>query len=167
MNARPKQIPEEVETTAPDRLRTTREYLGHVFVGAAARLREATAQALAEHKLTPREFGLLNQAVIDPLLTQAQLGAYLGIDRTTMVAMVDRLVATGWLQRKADADDRRVYRIEATTEGAKNHLLAVAEVLAAEKLFLKPLSHEQSQVLTLALAQLQNASVSVHDEQVL
>ena len=164
MNARTKQIPEEVETTAPDRLRTTREYLGHVFVGAAARLREAMAEALAELKLTPREFGLLNQAVIDPLLTQAQLGAYLGIDRTTMVAMVDRLVATGWLQRKADTGDRRVYRIEATPEGAKHHLLAVSAVLAAEKAFLKPLSQEQSQDLGLALALLHSASVSVQDE---
>jgi DNA-binding MarR family transcriptional regulator len=81
-----------------------------------------------------------------------------------MVAMVDRLVATGWLQRKADTDDRRVYRIEASPEGAKHHLLAVSAVLAAEKVFLKPLSHEQSQVLALALAQLHSKSVAVQDE---
>lgn len=147
-------LPVAVEQDDHKGMRETKEYLGHLMLGAAFRLREATTQALAGLELTPREFGLLNQVILEPLLTQAQLGERLGIDRTTMVLMVDRLVVTGWLERKADPDDRRVYRIAATPDGATQHLQAVAVVVAAENSFLSPLDSAQSKTLRTSLGQL-------------
>ena len=147
-------LPAEVEKTDHKDMRQTKEYLGYLMLGAAIRLREATTQALADLELTPREFGLLNQVILEPLLPQAQLGERLGIDRTTMVLMLDRLVVTGRLKRKADPDDRRVYRIEATPEGVKQHLQAVAVVVAAENSFLAPLGSAQSKALRTSLGQL-------------
>ena len=160
MRATAQHFPIEDAKSARKEMRATKDYLGHLMLGAALKLRDATAAGLAGLNLSPREFGLLNQGVTEPLLTQAQLGECLGIDRTTMVAMVDRLVTLGWLQRQPDAGDRRIYRIEPTAEGAKQHRQAMAAVLAAEHSFLKPLTKAQTESLSQTLSQLYCAEVS-------
>lgn len=116
------------------------------------RVRAATAAALGPLQLTPQEFGLLNQVVTAPALTQVQLGSLLGIDRTTVVTMLDRLMAQGWIERAVDAGDRRVHRIVGTPAGADVHGRAVAAVLEVEQACLAGLDATQRAALVDALA---------------
>lgn len=47
-------------------------------------------------------------------LTQSALAAELGIESPTLVRMLDRLSADGWLQRKSCPNDRRAYHVVLT-----------------------------------------------------
>jgi DNA-binding MarR family transcriptional regulator len=134
--------------------RSTPDHLGHQLMGLAMRFRGDCEQALAPLGLAPREFGLLNQVVLQPGLAQAHIGQALRIDRTTMVAMVDRLAAAGWLERQPDPSDRRAYRLVATTAGRQLHRRAAALVEAAERSLLAPLDAAQEAALRAALGRL-------------
>jgi DNA-binding MarR family transcriptional regulator len=134
--------------------RPTHDFIGYLLVQAAMRVRAATAAALLPLQLSPQEFGLLNQVLVQPALTQAQLGSLLGIDRTTIVAMLDRLMASAWIERSADATDRRVYRISGTTKGRALHAKAVAAVMNVERQFLSRLDAGQTASLVAALARI-------------
>jgi DNA-binding MarR family transcriptional regulator len=138
--------------------RATPLILGHLLVPAALNLRDATAQALAPLQLTPREFGLLNQVVMEPGLSQARLGELLRIDRSTTVLMLDRLCERGWVERTADEADRRVYRIRPSRSGLAAHGRAAAEVAATEQRFLAPIGPELA-------AQLHAALLALHEAQ--
>jgi DNA-binding MarR family transcriptional regulator len=137
--------------------RPTPTFLGYLLVKAALRVREATVAALQPLQLSPQEFGLLNQVIAQPALTQAQLGGLLGIDRTTVVAMLDKLMDSGWIVRSADTRDRRVHRISGTSKGLALHAEALAAVLAVERAFLDRLDVGQSAALVKALALLGDA----------
>lgn len=144
-------------TREPEPPRPTEGFLGHLLVGAAMRLRVGTAQALSSLEVSPREFGLMNQIVVEPQMTQAQIGERLGIDRTTIVAMLDRLVAMGWIERLADPNDRRVYRLVPTAAGAAAHRQAATAVLDVERRFLAPLGATEAARLTNALRLLRDS----------
>ncbi len=55
----------------------------------------------------------------DAALSQSELAEKLGIEGATMVAMVDRLVKAGLVQREISTTDRRVKRVLLTEAGAK------------------------------------------------
>lgn len=146
---------------ASEEARPTDSYLGYQLVKAALRIRACTAQALAPLQLSPQDFGLLNQVVAQPGLTQAQLGSRLGIDRTTVVAMLDRLMDSGWIERVADPNDRRIYRIAATASGRQTHCRAQRVVMEAEAEFTAPLGKAQRIALDKTLAALTGGETSV------
>ncbi len=50
-------------------------------------------------------------------LSQIELAQSLGVEGSTMVAMIDRLVKAGLLVRQASATDRRVKRVVLTDQG--------------------------------------------------
>ena len=51
--------------------------------------------------------------------SQSQLAEMVGVEGATMVAMVDRLVKAGVVQREASATDRRVKRVILTPSGTE------------------------------------------------
>ncbi|WP_162520766.1 MarR family winged helix-turn-helix transcriptional regulator [Pseudaquabacterium pictum] len=128
------------EPLASRPLRATTAYIGHQLMGLAMRFRADCEHSLKHLDLLPREFGLLNEVVLHAGQTQAQIGQRLGIDRTTMVTMVDRLAAADWLERTPDPQDRRAYRLVATAKGLQLHLVAAEVMAAAEERLLNPLS---------------------------
>jgi DNA-binding MarR family transcriptional regulator len=119
--------------------RPTAAFAGFLLVKAALGIRSATASALRPLGLSPQEFGLLNQVIVEPALSQARLGMLLDIDRTTIVSMLDRLSDAGLIERSPDPDDRRVYRIHGTRKGAALHGKATSVVLEVESKFLQRL----------------------------
>jgi DNA-binding MarR family transcriptional regulator len=139
---------------AADDARPTDSYLGYRLVKAAMRIRTRTTQALAPLQLTPQDFGLLNQVIAQPGLTQARLGSCLGIDRTTVVALLDHLTNMGWIEREADSTDRRIYRIAATASGRQTHRRAMKVVMEVEAEFTAPLGKADRIVLDKALGAL-------------
>lgn len=133
------------------------DYLGYLLMQAATRFRAATAQALLPLRLSPQEFGLLNRAVTHPGLTQAQLGALHGIDRTTTVSLLDRLAGERLVERAPDPDDRRVFRIHATRRGLQVHERAAAVVRQVENDHLSHLDAGQRAALAAGLQRIAEA----------
>ena len=101
---------------------------GFLLARAHVRAHAAFQDALVALALTPKSFGALTVIVEEGALSQAALGETLIIDRTTMVAVVDELERAGYVERRRNAADRRVYSLVATTEGRQ--ALRAAERIA-------------------------------------
>jgi DNA-binding MarR family transcriptional regulator len=78
----------------------------------------ATFQA-AGAALTPGEFGLLVLVARNAGLSQMALARALGIDRSTLVPILDRLQARGLLVRRRSPTDRRTHALVLTSSGNK------------------------------------------------
>ena len=83
--------------------------------------RLTTQQALAEVGLQDFEYETLHHLMIRDTPGHASpsaLAADLGISNAGMTGRLDGLERAGWIQRRADADDRRRVAIEVTRSGA-------------------------------------------------
>ena len=66
-------------------------------------------------------------------LSQSELADKLGVEGATMVAMIDRLVKAGLVNREASTIDRRVKRVVLTAAGSKLYEKVKAEAAALRK----------------------------------
>lgn len=114
--------------------------LGYLLKHAQQRLAEVTAPALAPFGITGRELAVLMS--IDDLtpLSQQDVADRLGVDRTTMVALVDGLEAKNLVTRRPQEGDRRRNVVELTDAGRDTLHRAGDAAAEAERRFLAPLS---------------------------
>jgi DNA-binding MarR family transcriptional regulator len=128
--------------------------LGFLMSHLADVLRERTAKGLSDLGLSPREYGILWRLGHQGPLSQRELGELHRIDRTTVVAVVDRLELTGLVRRAPDSDDRRRHALELTDAGRARLRDAGVVVRRVEDAFLAGLgradrTHLRSSLLTL------------------
>ena len=123
---------------------------GALLVMAARTGQELATRRLAPMGLTVRLCGVLILLGEGPVSQQA-LGEQLGIDRTTMVELIDELERKGVVVRRRNAADRRSYALSLTPRGRAFQKQAVkAFDDAADEFFgaLKPAErHELSSML--------------------
>lgn len=84
-------------------------------------------------------------------LSQVEVAGRLGVDRTTMVALVDGLEDQGLVERRRSPADRRKNIVELTPEGRDCLDRAERARLAMERRFLDPLDEETAAALVRAL----------------
>lgn len=77
------------------------------------------SEAVADWDISPGQFGVLVIIAANSGLNQTRLAGALGIDRSTMVAVLDGLEARGLVARKPSPRDRRSHALELTPEGAR------------------------------------------------
>ncbi len=125
----------------------TSRRLAYLFKHAERLMADLHAEALAPFDIHARDLGVL--LAIDSIepASQQQIARRLGVDRTTMVAMIDALEAKGLLARRPDADDRRRNVIELTATGQNILRQAIDASDKAEAELLAPLSTEERQQL--------------------
>lgn len=75
------------------------------------------SETMGEADITPAQFGVLSVINGNPGLSQTQLGNALGIDRSTVVAMIDRLEARDLVKREAAPNDRRSHALRLAEAG--------------------------------------------------
>ena len=88
------------------------------------------ADVLGSVGLTPALFALLNVIAAREGAIQQELGATMGIDRSTMVSLIDQLEGEGLAKRRPSPNDRRAREIGITTKGRR--LLERARQLISE-----------------------------------
>ncbi|HEX3508085.1 MAG TPA: MarR family transcriptional regulator [Candidatus Dormibacteraeota bacterium] len=89
---------------------------GALLVIAARSGQELAGRRLAPMGLTVRLCGVLNLLAEGPV-TQQALGDQLGIDRTTVVEVIDELEEQGVVVRRRKSGDRRAYALHLTPKG--------------------------------------------------
>jgi MarR family transcriptional regulator for hemolysin len=77
------------------------------------------ADVLGSVGLTPALFGLLNVIGARQGAIQQELGSAMGIDRSTMVSLIDQLERAGLAKRRPSATDRRAREIAITPKGRR------------------------------------------------
>jgi DNA-binding MarR family transcriptional regulator len=116
------------------------DQLGYLLGRAHLAHRAIAEQALAPLGLGGKGFGTLVLLVQEGPLSQQRLGERQGIDRTTMVAVVDELETAGLVERRRDPRDRRAYSLQATSKGRRVLEQAGQAAKRAEDEFLAPLA---------------------------
>ncbi len=84
----------------------------------------AAADALAEYELTPLESGVLaylSRVMGEPNLDQSSLADRMGIDRSHVSLLVERLVERGLVDRKVNPENRRAHILTLTAAGERLH----------------------------------------------
>ena len=97
-------------------------------------------KALAPLGLRMRDYRLLRMLLVDGRQRQSSIGAALGIDRTTVVALIDELERASAVRRERDPNDRRSYVVVLTGKGRRIAESAIRRVSAAEAEMFGPLS---------------------------
>lgn len=114
--------------------------LSYLLKHAHLRLAELNAVALAPYGLTGRELAVLLVLADGEPASQQQAARRLGVDRTTMVALLDALEDKELVVRHPQANDRRKNVVELTTAGRDTLRRATEAAEDAERRFLAPLA---------------------------
>jgi DNA-binding MarR family transcriptional regulator len=140
---------------APPEVLTSR--LGYLLKHAYLRLTEESSRALAPCGIDGRELAVL--AVLDAHaeLSQLEAAGKLGIDRTTMVALVDALEDKELVERRRSPQDRRKNIVQLTPIGRERLHDAESARQEMERRFLAPLSSTDATRLVRTLQSLVGA----------
>jgi DNA-binding MarR family transcriptional regulator len=106
------------------------EFAGQLFFRLWRATHTRTAAALQSIGLTPALFAVLNYLQAHEGAIQQQIGSAMGIDPSTMVALVDELERTGLAGRRPQPHDRRAREVLLTPRGRRT--LSRARELAEE-----------------------------------
>ena len=119
--------------------------------GALITIAARTGQELARRRLKPiglsvQMCGVLNLLADGPV-SQQQLGEQLGIDRTTVVELIDDLEEQGVVERRRNPADRRSYSLHLTAKGRTIQKRATRAFDAAVDEFFGPLTTAERKAL--------------------
>jgi DNA-binding MarR family transcriptional regulator len=125
--------------------------LGYLLKHAQRRLAEQSAVALAPFGIDGHELAVLVVLAAGEPLSQADAAGRLGVDRTTMVALIDTLEDRGLVERRRSREDRRKNIVELTAAGHDCLDRAERARLETERRFLAPLGATEADRLMRAL----------------
>jgi DNA-binding MarR family transcriptional regulator len=117
-------------TTHPSAEAPVTEFVGQLFFRLWRATHTRTAEMLGSVGLTPALFAVLNVVGARAGAIQQELGSVLGIDRSTMVSLIDQLESAGLAKRRPSATDRRAREVVITPKGRR--LLQRARGLIAQ-----------------------------------
>jgi DNA-binding MarR family transcriptional regulator len=95
------------------------EFVGQLFFRLWRATHTQTAAALQTIGLTPALFAVLNYLRAHEGAIQQQIGSAMGIDPSTMVALVDELEGAGLAKRRPLPHDRRAREVLITPKGRR------------------------------------------------
>ena len=133
------------------------ELLGYLLGQAHLAHRRLAEAELASLGLRAKEFGALSVLAAEDGMSQQRLGAAMGVDRTTMVAVADALERKGFVERKRDPADRRAYALRPTAKGRRVLERASQAATRAEAQFLARVSSSDRRRLKRILRELISA----------
>jgi DNA-binding MarR family transcriptional regulator len=109
---------------------------------------------LAGTGLSARQVGILTLVTERAPMTQKALSDALRIDRTTMVALLDDLEHTGYVERQRHPRDRRAFLVHPTEPGRTAKVAAVRILDDQQRRFLAPLTPAERRQLAALLTRL-------------
>ncbi len=123
-------------------------YLAFLIVDAARLQRTVFDRRVRKLGFTRTQWLVLRRLGEQPGVSQSELAEMLEVERATAGRLIDKLEENGWLERRADDDDRRINRIYFTDKGRSVHGIIgpIAEAMVEEEL--SDLSKHEREVLT-------------------
>lgn len=120
---------------------------GYLLAQTSRMLRERVDKALLPLELSLYEYVTLRLISLGAPMSQGELGETYGIDRTTMVGVVDRLEERELVVRERNEADRRSYLLRLTPRGRRVLSRALRIVRKEQQEFLQPVSPEEWEVV--------------------
>jgi DNA-binding MarR family transcriptional regulator len=128
------------------------DLLGYQLRRAQIAVFQNFAAAMANFDITPGRFGVLEVIAANSGLSQSELGAILGLDRSTVVAVIDRLEHDGLVRRLKSPNDRRSHALRLSEKGAVTLAVLEQRVAAHEREIAAVLSAAERKTLLTLLA---------------
>ena len=124
------------------------EYIGYVLSDVARLIRTVFDRRVRDIGLTRAQWLVLTRLYRRPGASQTELADMLEIDRASAGRMIDRMQKNGWVERRADSEDRRINRLYLTADARRAHkdMWAVAEATVDDAL--APLSAAEREQFT-------------------
>ena len=108
--------------------------------------------------ITPVQYGLLTTLSVNPDLDQNSLARELGIDRTNVADVLNRLARRGLLERRRSPDDGRMVLARLTRAGERLTRKMYRPMRRAQKRLLEPLLAQERNALIITLIRLINGN---------
>jgi len=108
--------------------------------------------------ITPVQYGLLTTLSLNPDLDQNSLARELGIDRTNVADVLNRLAGRGLLERRRSPDDGRMVLARLTRPGERLTRKMYWPMQRAQKRLLEPLLAQERNALIITLIRLINGN---------
>lgn len=115
--------------------------------------------------ITPQQFALLVVVDRNPGARQTLLAKARGLDKSTLVPMIDRLERDNLLERRPLANDRRVRAIWITERGKEILAAAIPMVQASDEIVRANLSEIESAELLRLMGKLRSGIANVASDQ--
>lgn len=112
------------------------------------------AATVGQVGITPGWFGVLVIVANNEGLSQSRLARTLGIDGSTMVAIIDRLEGNRWIRRERAPADRRSHALYLTDAGKELLARLIPQIEAHEAELARRLSAQDKQALLALLAKI-------------
>ncbi len=109
---------------------------------------------LAGLDITPAIFGVLEVLDHNQGLTQTRLATAIGLDRSSLVPLLDKLQKRNLVAREASVEDRRSNHLYLTPEGKQLLVKANKQVKQHEERILAPLSKAETKQLIKLLSKI-------------
>jgi MarR family transcriptional regulator, transcriptional regulator for hemolysin len=100
-------------TAEPDR------YIGYLISDVGRLMRTVFDRRVRRIGLTRAQWLVLTRLHRRPGASQSELAEMLEVEKATAGRMIDRLERNGWVERRADATDRRINRLYLTAEAER------------------------------------------------
>lgn len=136
------------------------DLLSHSLAYTIKRAQVRCDEALIRHLntgLSPARFAALCAVGANPGISQAALGALLGIAGPSVVKVVDELEKLG-LVKRASSTDRRVYALQLTAQGEEDLERYEHSIQTLEKMIAVNLTAEERNQLLLLLSKVASSS---------
>lgn len=108
--------------------------------------------------ITPVQYGLLTTLSLNPNIDQNSLARELGIDRTNVADVLNRLARRGLVERRRSPDDRRMVLAQLTRAGERLTKDMYRPMQRAQKRLLQPLLPQERNALIITLIRLINGN---------
>lgn len=124
------------------------EYIGYVLSDVARLIRTVFDRRVRDIGLTRAQWLVLTRLYRRPGASQTELADMLEIDRASAGRMIDRMQKNGWVERRADSEDRRINRLYLTDDARRAHkeMWTIAETTVDDAL--APLSAAEREQFT-------------------
>src|SRR6266576_6356811 len=112
----------------------------------------------AGYDITPVQYGLLTTLSLNPNLDQNSLARELGIDRTNVADVLNRLARRGLVERRRSPDDGRMVLARLTRAGERLTRRRYRPMRRAQRRLVAPLLSQERNALIITLIRLINGN---------
>ncbi len=133
-------------------------YVGYQVRRTQAKIFADFEATLAAVDFTPGSFGVLTLIRANPGITQVELAAAFGVDKSTMSPVIFRLEKRGLVRRQVLASDRRYHALYLEPSAEPQFLAAREKIRAFEASVAARLSKPEQRELSRLLVKLQGGS---------
>jgi DNA-binding MarR family transcriptional regulator len=123
------------------------ELVGYHLRRAQATVFDDFMRTMARDGVTPGQFGVLTLIGSNPGASQSTIAKAIGVERSTMVAVIDGLQGRGLVDRQVSETDKRSYALKLTDAGAALTTRLRRQVRTHERRIAAGLSEDEKRTL--------------------